>query len=138
MRHAVFERIAKENGSKLITLKSSSQTRWACRSEAVKAIKSNYNILLEALEEITEKCLILEMRAKGKGILHQMKAFEFIFCLTMMQTILEMILKVSSALQAPNLDLLTAMSIVKSLNSSLSNMRSLKIKNSIKYLKKLK
>lgn len=105
-------------------LKSSSQTRWACRSEAVKAIKSNYNVLLEALEEITEKCLISEMRAKGKGILHQMKTFEFIFCLTMMQPILEMILKVSAVLQTENLDLLTAMSIVKSLKSSLSSMRS--------------
>lgn len=123
IRHAIFERIAKENGSKLHTLKSSSQTRWACRSEAVKAIKSNYNVLLEALEEITEKCLISEMRAKGKGILHQMKTFEFIFCLTMMQPILEMILKVSAVLQTENLDLLTAMSIVKSLKSSLSSMR---------------
>lgn len=40
-----------------------------------------------------------------------------------MQLILDMILKVSSALQTPNLDLLTAISIVKLLKSSLSNMR---------------
>ncbi|KAL4153129.1 hypothetical protein QTP88_000962 [Uroleucon formosanum] len=124
IRHAIFERIAKENGSKLHTLKSSSQTRWACRSEAVKAIKSNYNVLLEALEEITEKCLISEMKPKGKGILHQMKTFEFIFCLTMMQPTLEMILKVSAVLQTENLDLITAMSIVKPLKSSLSSIRS--------------
>lgn len=39
MRHAVFKRLAKENGSKLLTLKSCSQTRWACRSEVVKTIK---------------------------------------------------------------------------------------------------
>jgi len=41
-----------------------------------------------------------------------------------MQPILEMILKVSAVLQTENLDLLTAMSIVKSLKSSLSSMRS--------------
>jgi len=81
---------------------------------------------LEALEEITEKCLIPEMRAKGNGILHQMKTYEFIFCLTMMQSILEMILKASTTLQTANLDLylLTAMSIVKSLKYSLSYKRS--------------
>jgi len=97
----------------LPTLKSSSKTRWACRSEAVKAIKSKYNVLLQALEEITEKCLISEMRAKGKSILHQIKTSEFIFCLIVIKPILEIILKVSTLLQTANLDFLTAMSIVK-------------------------
>jgi len=54
----------------------------------VKAVKSNYNVLLEALEEITEKCLIPKMRAKGNGILHQIKIIELIFCLTMIQPII--------------------------------------------------
>lgn len=54
-----------------------------------------------------EKSNVPEMRAKGTGLLIQMKSFEFIFGLVMMQPILQMILKVSKVLQVNNLELLT-------------------------------
>lgn len=95
----------------------------ACRSEPVKAIKNNYNVLLEVFEEIIENFLVAEMRAKGKGLLYQMKTLEFLLSITMMQSILEIILKVSSALQSPKLDLLTTVYFVDLLKSSLSFMR---------------
>ncbi|CAM5083951.1 unnamed protein product [Eretmochelys imbricata] len=46
VRHAVMEKISQEVGSQLKTLKSLSNTRWACRAEAVAAVKQNYSIIL--------------------------------------------------------------------------------------------
>jgi len=60
-----------------------------------------------------------EMRAKSQGLLHQLQTFNFIFCLNMMQVILQLVLKVSSALQTPNLELLSAVIIIKTLKQSL-------------------
>lgn len=63
------------------------------------------------------------MRAKGTGLLAQMKSFEFIFGLVMMQPILQMILKMSKLMQSNNLELLTAVEVLNSLKSSLASMR---------------
>ena len=45
------------------------------------------------------------MSAKSKGLLYQIKRFEFIFGMFMMHPILNLILKVSSVLQSPKLNL---------------------------------
>lgn len=100
-----------------------SQTRWACRTEAVNAVKNNYKALLSTLEEINSKSLIPEARAKGLGLLHQLRTFEFIYCLNLMQPILQMVLKVSSSLQASNLELFIAVSLIHALRSSLNSLR---------------
>jgi len=89
-----------------------SQTRWACRADAVNAVKNNYKALLCTLKEIYSKCLIPEARAKCRGLLYQLKIFEFVYCLNLMQPILQLILKVSSSLQASNLELFTAVSLI--------------------------
>ncbi|KAE9522417.1 hypothetical protein AGLY_017176 [Aphis glycines] len=122
-RHAIFENIAKEHGSNLQTLKSCSTTRWACRSEAVNAIKHNYRALLKALDEITKNSLLPDVKMKGLGLKSQIKSFNFIFCMNMMQPILQLVLKVSSSLQTPKLDLLSAVKHIQSLKSSLISMR---------------
>ncbi|KAL4153862.1 hypothetical protein QTP88_001695 [Uroleucon formosanum] len=123
IRHAVFERFAKLDGAKVRTLKSMSQTRWACRADAVNAVKNNYKALLCTLKEINSKCLIPEARAKCRGLLYQLKTFEFVYCLNLMQPILQLILKVSSSLQASNLELFTAVSLIHALRSSLNSLR---------------
>ncbi|CAI6377027.1 unnamed protein product [Macrosiphum euphorbiae] len=63
------------------------------------------------------------MRAKGQGLLYQLKSFNFVFCLNMMHPILQIVLKVSSFLQTPNLELLTAIESIKSLKVSLNSLR---------------
>ncbi|KAL4083325.1 hypothetical protein QTP88_028654 [Uroleucon formosanum] len=123
MRHATLEKVAKETGDKLHTLKSCSNTRWACRAEAVKAIMNNYEVLIIAIENICENCPVPEMRAKGIGLLYQLKTFDFIFGMYMMNPILMLILKVSTLLQEPNLNLVLAMKNVNSLRSTLDSMR---------------
>lgn len=120
IRHAVFERFAKLDGAKVQTLKSMSQTRWACCADAV---KNNHKALLCTLKEINSKCLIPEARAKCRGLLYQLKTFEFVYCLNLMQPILQLILKVNSSLQASNLELFTVVSLIHALRSSLNSLR---------------
>ncbi|XP_050056135.1 zinc finger MYM-type protein 1-like [Aphis gossypii] len=123
MRHAVLEKFALETGSHLKSLKSCSITRWACRSEAVSAVKNNYSILIVAIDEICKNCTVPCMKAKGIGLLHQLQSFEFVLGLHLMEPILKIILKVSSGLQSPKLDLLTAINSIQALKNSLIFMR---------------
>jgi len=123
-RYTVLEEVAKEVNTKLVTLKSLSTTRWACRYEAVAAIKLNYTALVKALENIYEDTKLPEIRAKSKGIITQIKSFNFIFYLNMMYPILKLIAKVSANLQAKQLNLLSAISLITSLNTTLQNFQS--------------
>ncbi|XP_022170405.1 zinc finger MYM-type protein 1-like, partial [Myzus persicae] len=93
VRHAVLEKIANTINLKLKTLKSVSTTRWACRYEAVSAVKENYPALLIAIKDISESTRQADVRAKGLGIIHQMQTFEFVFALEMLDPILCSILK---------------------------------------------
>jgi len=122
-RHAVLEKIANLTNTKLKTLKSISTTRWACRSEAISAIKENFTSILAAIEEIVDNTKQSDVRAKGKGILHQMKTFEFIFAMLMLDPILSSILKTSAFLQSSDINLLTALEIIESLKKFLVSMR---------------
>lgn len=60
---------------------------------------------------------------KGLGLKSQIQSFDFIFCMNMMQPILQLVLKVSSSLQTTKLDLLSAVKHIQSLKSSLVLMR---------------
>lgn len=114
-RHAIFENVSKSINTKLKTLKSLSTTRWACRSEAVNAVKNNYCALLIAIKQITDITYQSDIRAKGLGINYQMESFEFIFAMQMLDPILNLIFHVSTVLQSSNINLLTAVDLVRSL-----------------------
>lgn len=114
-RHAIFENVSKSINTKLKTLKSLSTTRWACRSEAVNAVKNNYCALLIAIKQITDNTYQSDIRAKGLGINYQMESFEFIFAMQMLDPILNLIFHVSTVLQSSNINLLTAVDLVRSL-----------------------
>ncbi|KAJ8891234.1 hypothetical protein PR048_010749 [Dryococelus australis] len=92
-RHAILEQISKIVATKLRILKSLSRTRWACRAEAVAALKlfpMSSNIALS-------------------------QNFEFFIGIELMHPILQMIVKFSKLLQDPKLDILTAMGEVRHL-----------------------
>lgn len=123
VRHAIFEHISLALGTRLTTLKSLSTTRWACRAEAVKAVRDNYCALVDAVEEIKETTQHSETRAKAKGLLAQLESFEFQFCMEMAHPVLQMVLKVSQMLQDPKINLLAAFQGVKNLQEALKEMR---------------
>lgn len=118
-RHATFEHIAQIVGIKIKTLKSLSTTRWACRAEAVSAVKNHLPATIQTLEEICENSNYADSRAKAGGILHQTKSFQFLLCLEMVSPILNTILITSTSLQDPNLNLWSAYDNVKLLRASL-------------------
>jgi len=79
--------------------------------------------LLLAIEEICESSSDSEMCAKGMGLKYQLKSFDFIFGLYLLNPILNLILKTSSLLQLPNMDLVLAINSVQSLVQNLEAMR---------------
>ncbi|XP_060879703.1 uncharacterized protein LOC132951771 [Metopolophium dirhodum] len=123
IRHATLEKISKESCIKLKTLKSLSNTKWACRAEAVSAVQENFSMLVPAIDEICENTQVPDVRAKGLGLKYQLKSFNFVFAMNLMEPIFRAVLKVSASLQAPVLDLLAAVEIVKGLKKFLSKMR---------------
>lgn len=123
-RHAVFKKIQKSVGVKLKTLKSLSTTRWACRAETVTAIRDNFSVIIQTVNEINYSTKQPEIKAKGKGIISQCLNFNFIICLELMHPILQLIVKVSRVLQDPGLSILTALEEIKCLRLAIENMRS--------------
>lgn len=74
-RYGILEKIANSLNLKRMALKSVSTTRWACRAEAVSAIKENYTALLVAIKGISDRTKLADVSAKALGILYQMKTF---------------------------------------------------------------
>lgn len=124
IRHATLEKVAKEINLTLKTLKSISTTRWACRFEAVAAVKNNYLAIISAIQNICDTTKIPDVRSKSRGLLMQLQTFEFIFALNMLHPLLLLIVKINSCLQAENLDLLNSLNMIKSLKLSISQLRS--------------
>lgn len=124
IRHATLEKVAKEINLTLKNLKSISTTRWACRFEAVAAVKNNYLAIISAIQNICDTTKIPDVRSKSRGLLMQLQTFEFIFALNMLHPLLLLIVKVNSCLQAEDLDLLNSLNMIKSLKLSISQLRS--------------
>lgn len=122
-RHAVFEDLVSNTNSKLKTLKSLADTRWACRSEAVSAVAAQYENIEKALEDIIDDTSDYKARATGKGILYQMKTWNFITCLYIMNHILQIVVNISKTLQSSNIDLCEAVEDVKNVALALTEMR---------------
>lgn len=122
-RHRTLEKVSNSANIKLKTLKSLSNTRWVCCAESVSTVKSDYRPILIAIKEICDATKQPDVRAKALGLNHQMKTFDFIFAQQMLHPILTLILKVSIALQNSNLDLITAVSLIKSLKLSLESLK---------------
>lgn len=122
-RHAVFEQLMQTVNTKLKTLKSLSETRWACRSEAVSAIQSQFDTVVQAIQESVRDSTDARAKSKGNGVLYQMRSFDFVMCLEMMHPILQLIVKVNKTLQSPDIDLCQAMEEVSCLALAMEELR---------------
>lgn len=123
IRHSVFENLVKLTNSTLKTLKSLSETRWACRAEAVSAVWEQLPTIIAAIETVVETTKDAKVRATGKGILAQVKSFDFIISLEIMHPILQMIVITSKTLQSSQIDLCEAMQDVENLALALVAFR---------------
>ena len=103
-------------------LKKLSDTRWACRHDAVNAICNAYDSLILALEEISERD-DYSKAVEAKGLLHQIKIFSFVITLITFDKILSLTKHLSDQLQSSTIDLYQASQLVSATKSMLMEYR---------------
>ncbi|XP_050547957.1 zinc finger MYM-type protein 1-like [Daktulosphaira vitifoliae] len=121
-RHAVFEEIQKtfqSHDGGTVTLKSLSDTRWACRVEAVRSLLDNFDATLATLREIYEKDN--DSGGQANALLKNIEDFNFVFDLLLLKRVLSQCDVLSKTLQSSSV----TYEIVKSVkNSTLDVLKS--------------
>ena len=89
-RHAKLESMIKEVNSepRIMSVKKLSDTRWACRSDAVRAISENFSPILKALDEIEQSARDGQVSAEAGRLRYQLLKFEFLLCLIVLTNLL--------------------------------------------------
>ena len=82
-RHSTLVAFMVELSSKprVKTLKKLSDTRWACRSDAVQAVYENFEAIVKSLEEIEDNCHDGRINAEACGLKFSILKFDFFICL---------------------------------------------------------
>ena len=119
-RHAVFEEIQIESGGRLLTLKGLSDTRWACRSEALKAIRKRLSEVIDSLEKIAQEDAAAGGQAQG---LLNAITFDFIFHLIVLDEVFNITKVLSKYLQHINISICAARQKVNAVLKSLQELR---------------
>lgn len=122
-RHGIFEQIAKSMDCKLKKLKKLSETRWACRAEAVNAIADNVHVVIKTLEELEDTAEQAKIAAQSKGLLSTVQSFDFILWIRLLQPVLNSILTVSAMFQKNDLDIDSALRAVDVLEATIKEFR---------------
>ena len=78
-RHSTLVAFMKELSSKphVKTLKKLSDTRWACRSDAVQAVYENFEAIMKSLEEIEDNCHDGRISAEACGLKFSILKFDY-------------------------------------------------------------
>lgn len=125
-RHDLFIKMQKErNIPHPVTLKALSDTRWACRADALRSLNIALSAVLDTLEAITEDSetdsLIV---GEANGLISSVYSFEFILLLMVMTDILTITNTLNLLLQQRKQDLLNANKMVKATLTTLNQYRS--------------
>ena len=118
--HSVF--ISKQSSSRKVELKRLSDTRWSCRHSSIKAIKTSLSAVFITLEELSEGSD--SHRAIGaRGLLFQVKNFEFILSLVLFERIFSITSKLSDLLQAEKLNYAAAATCISATKRAITSLR---------------
>ena len=111
--HAIFiEQQTKLHPNKQTRqLQKLSDTRWACRQNAVNAVCYTYDAVLATLSEVSSTFDGVKV-AEAKGLLLQVKSFWFILCLVLFDRLLTCAKGLSDVLQSTQLNLAKAADLV--------------------------
>ena len=90
-----------------------------CRYAAVNAICRTYDSLLPTIEEVAESS-DPQKAVEARGLLHQVKAFQFVISLMMFDRILSCTKQLSDQLQSSTIDLSIASDLVVATKSMLT------------------
>lgn len=98
------------------TVKSLSQTRWSAREDACSSLKTNWDDVIKALEELIkdndQKPIV---RCEAKGLLQKLNRLESAFFVNFWSDILERLNIVSKKLQSINMNIFTVVELYESL-----------------------
>ena len=119
-RHAVFEEMQKESGSKVYTLKGLSDTRWARRAEALKIIVKRLDDVVMTLQKIAED---ISSGAQAQSLLNSICTFDFIFNLIILNEIFNITKILSKYLQYVDVCICAARCKVNAVEKSLKDLR---------------
>lgn len=123
-RHTAFVKCqeALHPGERVIQLQKLSDTRWACREKALKALLKVMSTVVKVLTDMTEQEPPDTAAGDAKMYLKAID-FEFFLCLEIATPVFEVTALASDALQNCNIDLSTACTVVDGLMDTLSNLR---------------
>lgn len=124
-RHAKLQSIIAEVVSKprVKSIKKLSDTRWACRSDAILAIHENYIAIVQALKQIEKESRNGEVAAEASGLHFKVHTFEFLMCLVVLKDILVKCRTVSDYLQREDIDIISSLQLVDTTVKTLKEMR---------------
>lgn len=106
-----------------LELKRIIETRWSCRYESIETIIKVFTAVIQTLERISDTHHSAERAALARGYLHQLKRFQFVSLLLIMERILRITYSLSNALQDPELDLAAAVTLINSVTGQLRELR---------------
>ena len=124
-RHAKLEAVIFQVTSKprIKSMKKLSDTRWACRIDAILAVYENYSAILTALDEIQDNSSNGRVSSEACGLRHQMLKFDFLICLVVQKDLLSKCQTISNYLQKEDIDIVSALQVVDSTVKTLQSMR---------------
>ena len=124
-RHAKLEAVIIQVTSKpcIKSMKKLSDTRWACRIDAILAVYENYSAILTALDEIQDNSSNGRVSSEACGLRHQMLKFDFLICIVVLKDLLCKCQTISNYLQKEDIDIVSALQVVDSTVKTLQSMR---------------
>ncbi|MBN3309056.1 ZMYM1 protein, partial [Amia calva] len=107
-----------------LTLKSLCGTRWSCRADSTKALHDNYNAIRDALAKIAKDCdEKADTRCEAAALVGKLNKLETVLMTILWNRVLSRFKATSVNLQKRDMDLATAVHLLRSLNSYVGTLR---------------
>lgn len=113
------------------SVKRINETRWSCRCDAVRALKENYDDVLDILEDLTSDDENLQTKTDAGILSSSLQSFSFLSFLFFWNDVLHEINDTQIYLQTKGLDLYQCDLKLKALKSLLKDKRSQFVENAI-------
>ena len=121
LRHKLF-RDSQANEDEILAIPQQSDTRWVCKYAGVHYFHSRLHCVLAALATATKSRNGRE-KADARGLLLQLKSFDFIMILCLLHDLLPITQTLSLQLQSPSLDLSSCQLLVAACTACLQEKR---------------
>ncbi len=123
-RDGIFQRLKEELEPDTPSITKLCPTRWTVRSESLKSVLENYNVLQDFWEIVYDETKDSETRARITGISAQMKTFYFYFGTSLAQLLLRHCDNLSRTLQHKSMSAVEGEHVAAMVKQTLQTLRS--------------